>query len=144
MKVGYKNILEMQIIVCLIFVHVFVEVSSDNNIAFYYQLFLAFYFVLLLVAIRLSRLISSFYTTDAIPILKFSVKSACGLAAGCYVLPSKTCQNCTLNKITLFTMGNMYLSFSKMPILFFIYLEKIANIRKYRKNDEYFPHSEQS
>jgi len=29
-----------------------------------------------------------------------------------------------------------------MPILFFIYLEKIANIRKYIKNDEYFPHSE--
>ena len=40
-------------------------------------------------------------------------------------------------------MGNMYISFSKMPILFFIYLEKIVNIRrKYRKNDEYFPHSE--
>ena len=36
-------------------------------------------------------------------------------------------------------MGNMYISFSKMPILFFIYLQKIANIRKYRKNDEYFP-----
>ena len=43
------------------------------------------------------------------------------------------------NKITLFTMGNMYLSFSKMPILFFIYLEKIANIRKYRKNDDISP-----
>ena len=99
----------MQIIVCLIFVHVFVEVSSDNNIAFYYQLFLAFYFVLLLVAIRLSRLISSFYTTNAIPILKFSVKSA-GLwllLGATYVLPSKTCQNCTLNKITLFTMGEI-------------------------------------
>ena len=27
-----------------------------------------------------------------------------------------------------------------MPILFFIYLEKIANIRKYRNNDEYFPY----
>ena len=54
------------------------------------------------------------------------------------ILSSKPCQNCTLNKITLFTMGNMYISFSKMPI--FIYLEKIANIRKYRKNDEYFPH----
>ena len=29
---------------------------------------------------------------------------------------------------------------SKMPILFFIYFGK--NIRKYRKNDEYFPYSE--
>ena len=40
-------------------------------------------------------------------------------------------------------MGNRYISFSKMPILFFIYLKKIANIRKYRKHDEYFPHSAQ-
>ena len=28
---------------------------------------------------------------------------------------------CT-NKLTLFTMGNRYISFSKIPILFFIYL----------------------
>ena len=46
-------------------------------------------------------------------------------------------------QITLFTIGNiMYISFFKMPILFFVELEKIANIRKHRKNDEYFPHSE--
>jgi len=58
------------------------------------------------------------------------------------LLPSKTCQNCTKHHKTVHyslweICGNMYISFSKMPILFFIYLEKIANIRKYRKNDEY-------
>ena len=44
-------------------------------------------------------------------------------------------------QITLFTIGNiMYISFFKMH---FSYIwKKIANIRKYRKNDEYFPHTE--
>ena len=37
-----------------------------------------------------------------------------------YVKMYTSCKKCTLNKLTLFTMGNMYISFSKIPILFFI------------------------
>ena len=57
------------------------------------------------------------------------------------ILENEHAKNVHLTNNTIHYWKNlMYISFFKMPI--FIYLEKIANIRKYRKNDEYFPHSE--
>ena len=46
--------------------------------------------------------------------------------------------------ITLFTMGKIGIiyRFLKCQFYFSYVFVKIANIRKYRKNDEYFPHSE--
>ncbi len=63
----------------------------------------------------------------------------------CLSQRNKTSSNLA-NKITLFTIGEICIyRFLKCQFcaFYFSYIcEKIANIRKYRKNDEYFPHSE--
>ena len=65
-------------------------------------------------------------------------------------IPSKPCQNCTNRVKTVHLTNNtihygnyeLKYRFPKCQFYFSYILEKIANIRKYRKNDEYFPHSE--
>ena len=58
--------------------------------------------------------------------------------------PLKTVSTLRTNKLTLFTIGNIYIyRFLKCQFYFSYIGKKIANIRNYRRNDEYFPHSEQ-
>ena len=66
----------------------------------------------------------------------------------CCVFGKVVCQwymQCLLTNIILFTISLREICkyrFLKCQFYFSYILEKIANIRKNRKNDEYFPHSE--